>query len=91
MAPPAKEDRGLRKEQEKELRKLKAQVERCELELAKLEAEQKELQDGLGAMDTERMEETYTRLGQLATAIDSSMRAWEESSSQLEALTRDLA
>ncbi|HEX2616197.1 MAG TPA: ATP-binding cassette domain-containing protein, partial [Flavobacteriales bacterium] len=92
-AAPAKEDRGLRKEQEKELRKLKAQVERYEVELAKLEAEQKDLQDGLGngSLDTERMEEAYTRLGELATAIDTSMRAWEESSSQLESLTRDLA
>jgi ATP-binding cassette, subfamily F, member 3 len=87
------DDRGARKEQEKELRRLKNQVQKCEQELAKLEQEQKDLQAGLsnGSLDTERMEEAYTRLGELATLIDASMREWERAGSELEAVQKEVA
>jgi ATP-binding cassette, subfamily F, member 3 len=93
-APVVKnDDRGARKEQEKELRRLKNQVQKCEQELAKLEQEQKDLQAGLsnGSLDTERMEEAYTRLGELATLIDACMREWERAGSELEAVQKEVA
>jgi ATP-binding cassette subfamily F protein 3 len=93
-APVVKgDDRGARKEQEKELRRLKNQVQRCEEQLAKLEQEQKDLQAGLSnnSLDTERMEEAYTRLGELATLIETCMREWEHAGSELEALQKEVA
>ncbi len=87
------DDRGARKEQEKELRRLRNQVQRNEQELAKLEVEQKELQDRLnnGVLSSERMEEGYTRLGVLSGLIETCMREWERAGSELEALTKEVA
>jgi len=84
--------RQARKEQEKEQRRLRTQVQRCELELAKLEAEQKELQDRLnnGSPETGRMADGYSRLGELATLIEACMRDWEKAGSELEALEKEL-
>jgi ATP-binding cassette subfamily F protein 3 len=92
QASPVKEDRGQRKEQEKEARRLKTQVEKCEQEMAKLETEQAALQKDLGnGLDTERMQEAYARLGEIATRIEALMAEWERSGARLEALTRELA
>ena len=87
------DDRNSRKDQEKELRKLKTLVQRCEQELGKLEGEQKEIQHQLsnGTPEAKRMEEGYTRLGELATLIDACMREWERAGSDLEALTKEVA
>lgn len=86
------DDRNTRKEQEKELRRLKAHVQKCEQELAKLEAEQKDLQDGLnaGSLDAAATEKGYVRLGAIATAIDACMRDWERAASDLEALSKEV-
>ncbi|MBK9758477.1 MAG: ABC-F family ATP-binding cassette domain-containing protein [Flavobacteriales bacterium] len=86
------DDRNSRKDQEKELRKLKTQVQRCEQELGKLEGEQKDLQGQLnnGTLDTKGMEQSYTRLGELTSLIDSCMREWERAGSDLEALTKEV-
>jgi len=86
------DDRNSRKDQEKELRKLKTQVQRCEQELGKLEGEQKDLQGQLnnGTLDTKGMEQGYTRLGELTSLIDSCMREWERAGSDLEALTKEV-
>lgn len=87
------EMRQSRKEQDKELRKLRNQVQRCEQELTKLESEQKELQDRLngGALDKSAMERGYARLGELAGLIDTCMRQWEQAGSELEALENEVA
>ena len=90
---PNKNDRDQRKEQEKETRRLRTQVERSEKELAKLETEQSALQEELnnGSLDTDRAEEGYVRLGELAQRIDALMREWEQAGAQLEALTKQEA
>jgi ATP-binding cassette subfamily F protein 3 len=87
------DDRGARKEQEKELRRLRNLVQKCEQDMAALEAEQKELQARLsaGGLDTERMEEGYARLGELAGRMEERMREWERAGNELEALGQELA
>ena len=91
-APPRTDDRNARKELEKEQRKRKNEVQRCEEQLAKLESEQKDLQERLGSgkLDTERTEEAYTRLGELAGLVEACMRDWERAGSELEALNKEL-
>lgn len=86
-AKPKGDDRGSRKEQEKDLRRLRNEVERCEQELAKLEAEQQGLQDKLADGAAEK---DYARLGELATLIEQRMKDWERASNELEALSQDL-
>lgn len=92
-AKPRTDERAPRKEQEKEQKRLKNLVTRCEQELAKLEAEQKELQDalGAGALDNARAQQAYARLGGISERIEACMREWEQAGSELEALTKDLA
>ncbi|MBS1582520.1 MAG: ABC-F family ATP-binding cassette domain-containing protein [Bacteroidetes bacterium] len=92
QASPMKEDRGQRKEQEKEVRRLKAQVEKCEREMAALETEQAALQKALGnGLDTERMQEAYARLGEIATRTEALMAEWEDAGAKLEALSKEPA
>jgi len=86
------DERQPRKENEKELRRLKNEVQRYEQELSKLEAEQKELQDRLNTgVSGGEAEKGYQRLGELTSLIEARMRDWERAGSELEALASDLA
>ena len=75
------------KEQEKELRRLRNAVQRCEQEMARLESEQKQLQDKLADNPSEK---DYARLAELAGLIEQRMKDWERAGNELEALAQEI-
>ncbi|MEZ4806715.1 MAG: ATP-binding cassette domain-containing protein [Flavobacteriales bacterium] len=77
-----------KREREKELRRARNQVDRCEKQLAELEKEEKDLQGQVmrsGADPTE-VQKGYERLGDLAKRIAVVMEEWEEAAAQVQAL-----
>ncbi|HMN04243.1 MAG TPA: ATP-binding cassette domain-containing protein [Flavobacteriales bacterium] len=84
----AGKEHHLQKDREKELRRIRKNVERSEEKLARLEQEEKALQaqvmkTGLPAEDVQK---GYDRLGVLAREIADTMQEWEAAAMQLEGL-----
>lgn len=77
-----------KRNQEKELRKARKTVDRIERHLARLEKEEKDLQDRVMKSGTppEEIHKGYEELGNLAQRIAEAMKEWEEAAEQLEQL-----
>lgn len=76
------------KEQGKELRRVRKNVERLEEKLARLESEEKDLQARVmkGGQSAEEVRAGYERLGVLARQIAETLEEWEAAAKQLEVL-----
>ncbi len=91
VRPKGGNDSRDRRDHEKEVRKVRNNVERLEKRLADLEREEKELQAAVmkGAKSPDEVQAGYLKLGELAKRIAEVMEEWEAASRQLEELVAE--
>lgn len=79
-----------RRENEKEIRKMKSQVAKCEVEIEQLEAEIKDKEGMLGSPDKYQQKiqdgSLYKEYETLKTSLERAMKRWEELNYELEIL-----
>ena len=91
--PKDKAEYHERKDREKERRRLMNQVERAEEQMAKLEAEEKELQASVmkSGTDAAALQKGYDRMSEIAKRIAEHMKEWESAGARLQEFGDEVA